>query len=111
MSQDQEDRDARLRESREAAGYKNATDAAEAFGFNVVTYRSHENALRGIKPTVAKRYAKAYKISWSWLMSGKGAMTGPGIDAELMALPPDLSVTLIAAIRQMLAAVKHRGKI
>jgi len=87
MSPDQEQRAARLRQARTHAKFKDATVAAKKFGWNVITYRSHENGLRGLKPTVAKRYAKAYKVSLSWLMYNEGSMTGPGIDAELMELP------------------------
>ncbi len=110
MPTDTEQRAARLRDARQAAGFENATVAAERFGWPVVTYRSHENGLRGLRPSIAKKYAKAYKVSLSWLMTGEGQMHGPGLDAEIMALPDDISRPLIEAIRQMIAAAKPRGK-
>jgi hypothetical protein len=111
MEKDQELRASRLREARIAMGYKDATEAAERFGWNVISYRSHENGIRGIKPTVGKRYAKAYKISHSWLMTGEGGMTGPGIDAEIMELPPALSAEVLSDVRKLLDAAKVRGRI
>jgi transcriptional regulator with XRE-family HTH domain len=111
MSKDTELRAARLREARQAAGFENATEAAERFGWEVVTYRSHENGIRGLRPTVAKKYAKAYEISLSWLMTGEGIMKGPGIDAELMELPADIASPLIEAVRRMIRAAKPRGKV
>jgi hypothetical protein len=111
MPSDAEQRAARLRDARLAAGFENATVAAERFGWPVITYRSHENGIRGLRPAIAKRYAKAYKVSLSWLMTGEGQMRGPGLDAEIMALPDGIGKPLIEAIRQMIAAAKPRGKI
>lgn len=109
---DKEKRAERLRAARVHAGFKNATDAAERFGWEVVTYRSHENAIRGLRPTVANIYAKAFKVSNAWLMTGEGAMTGPGIDAAVMALPADISEPLVKAIFAMIAnAGPPKGKI
>ncbi len=52
-----------LRKAREAKGYPGQTEAARAFGWNAVTYTSHENGTRGIRPAVAKKYARAFGIS------------------------------------------------
>lgn len=111
MSTDQEKRAARLREARRRAGYQNAADAAEHFGWPVIAYRSHENGLRGLKAHVAKKYAKAYKCSFAWLMTGEGLIDGTSIDGELAELPLDLSEPLIKAIRQMVRAVKIRARV
>ena len=46
-----------------AKGYSSAVEAAEAFGWNVVTYRAHENGSRGIKPDLARKYARAFGVS------------------------------------------------
>lgn len=62
----------RLRRAREARRYATPTEAAEAFGWNEVTYRAHENGGRGIKPAVAEKYAKALRVSPAWLMYGDG---------------------------------------
>ena len=52
----------RLRKAREAAGFERAVDAARAYGWGESTYISHENGTRGLKPDVADRYAKAFKV-------------------------------------------------
>lgn len=67
----------RLIEARKAKGYSNAADACRAFGWNVVTYRSHENGIRGYKSSVEK-YAKAFGVSVEWLITGKGASLPEG---------------------------------
>ena len=99
--------------ARAYAGIEDATAAATRFGWTIPTYHSHENGNRGIKPTVAKKYAKAYKISFTWLMTGEGTMTGPSIDAELMELPEALNELLSKQFRSIIAAAKTkpRGKI
>lgn len=62
----------RLQIARRKAGYADATDAARAFGWNENTYRSHENGMRGLKTDVAERYAKAFRVSSAWLLTGEG---------------------------------------
>jgi hypothetical protein len=112
MTGEKEARAARLREARIAAGFADATKAAERFGWHVVTYRSHENAIRGLKSSIVARYAKAYKVSFTWLATGEGPMRGPGIDAALMVLPPEVSKPLIEAILKLIeAAGPPKGKI
>lgn len=61
----------RLRQARAKAGYRGPTDAAEAFGWNDVTYTSHENGARGIRPAIAERYAKAFRVLPEWILYGK----------------------------------------
>jgi DNA-binding XRE family transcriptional regulator len=62
----------RLQSARRRAGYETATDAANAFGWNAVTYRAHESGERGLRPAVAERYARAFRVSAAWLMTGEG---------------------------------------
>jgi phage repressor protein C with HTH and peptisase S24 domain len=62
----------RLKQAREARGYPSPTEAAQAFGWPDVTYRAHENGGRGIKPAVAERYAKAFRVKASWILLGDG---------------------------------------
>lgn len=111
MATDTELRAARLRQARAHAGFEEATEAAARFGWIVSTYLSHENGTRGIKPTVAKKYAKAFKISLSWLMVGDGLMVGPGLDAEVMEIPHDLAEPLIKTLRSLIDATKRRVKL
>lgn len=60
----------RLQEARTKLGYESATRAAEAFGWTVSTYLSHENGTRGIPAKAAERYAKAFKVKPEWLLYG-----------------------------------------
>ena len=111
MASDDDMRASRLRHAREQAGFENAADAARRYGWPVVTYRSHENGIRGLKPAIAKKYAKAYKTSFSWLMTGEGELRSPGIDAELLALPPEVSAKIIEAVRALIAAAKMQDRV
>lgn len=69
---------ARLRIARLRAGYETGKDAAEALGFPVSTYLSHENGSRGITAKKAFTYARKYKVREQWLLYG----VGPGPDSE-----------------------------
>lgn len=71
----------RLRWAREHAGYKKGTDAARAFGWTVSTYLGHENGDRIPRRDKAKRYAKAFKVRWEWLLEGDGPPTTKGAPA------------------------------
>lgn len=64
----------RLRKARETADFKTATDAAKRFHWKEPTYLGHENGSRGFPTKKAKLYAKAFKISLEWLVSGVGLM-------------------------------------
>lgn len=64
----------RLRQIREAR-YPTAVEAAEAIGTKVPTYIQHENGTRGsgsIPRAAAERYARFFRVSLDWLLSGKG---------------------------------------
>jgi hypothetical protein len=64
----------RLQWAREAAGYENAADAADALGMSgskASTYFGHENGSRGLARSGA-RYAEFFRVSFDWLMRGKG---------------------------------------
>jgi SOS-response transcriptional repressor LexA len=60
----------RLRQARREAGYESAADAAKAFGWKTSGYTHHENGTRGVKPDLARRYAKAFKKPVEWLLYG-----------------------------------------
>lgn len=51
----------RLRRAREAAGYRSAMSAAQAFGWRVSSYGAHERGSRTIGQDDAERYARAFK--------------------------------------------------
>lgn len=62
----------RLKRARIAKRYETAADAAEAFGWNPATYRSHENGTRGLTPGSAERYGRALGVKAAWLLYGEG---------------------------------------
>lgn len=62
----------RLRAARRRAGFASAAAAARAFGWSEVTYRAHENGLRGIRSAVAEHYAARLNVSLAWLLTGEG---------------------------------------
>ncbi|WP_204339794.1 S24 family peptidase [Rhizobium leguminosarum] len=65
----------RLEKARVARGFAEAKKAASFFGWNYNVYAQHENGTRGISRAAAM-YAKAYRVSEAWLLTGEG--TGPG---------------------------------
>ena len=67
---------ARLRQAREAAGFKSASDAVTRFGFRPSTYMAHENGQNGIRSEPAQAYARAFGVDLGWLLTGAGV--GPG---------------------------------
>lgn len=77
----------RLQWARQHHGrYRNPTEAARAFGWPISTYLGHENADRNPSRAAAKRYAKAYRVRWEWLLEGDGAPSAP-VDAAITAIP------------------------
>lgn len=78
----------RLKIAREKAGYETAADACEAFGFKYATYAGHENGSRGIKGDVLKRYAKAFRVSVEWLLTGSGGLDKPRSMSEAITTIP-----------------------
>lgn len=61
----------RLRRVRELRGFKTAKEAADRHGFNYSTYSQHERGQVGIT-RAAGDYARAYKVSEAWLLTGEG---------------------------------------
>lgn len=66
----------RLRLARKTAGFESATDAVNRFGWTQQTYLAHENGSRGYRLPTAQEYARAFRVSLEWLISGKGEMKG-----------------------------------
>lgn len=64
------ERAARLRQAREAAGFRAARQAAMHFRWAVPTYQGHENGNRGFSLEDAERYARAFKVDPLWLFAG-----------------------------------------
>lgn len=75
---------ARLKWARERHGrYRNPTDAARAFGWNVSTYLGHENGSRIPKRSAAIKYSRVYGVRWEWILEGDGPPTNRPQDARL----------------------------
>ncbi|HWF65227.1 MAG TPA: S24 family peptidase [Rhizomicrobium sp.] len=64
---------ARLRQAREAAGFKSAAEAIERFRFTASTYMAHENGQNGIRVEPAQAYARAFGVDPGWLLTGASA--------------------------------------
>lgn len=79
----------RLRQARIAAGFDTARAAARRHGWSVDTYGSHENGTRGLRNAAALRYARAFKVSAGWLLTGEGAGPAPPDAADA----PDATAT------------------
>ncbi|MGG7567878.1 LexA family transcriptional regulator [Rhodovulum sp. DZ06] len=69
----------RLREIRTNAGFATAAEAARKFGWSPVTYRAHESGQNGMRPNVAKVYARAFRVSPEWLLYGEGGPEKKGV--------------------------------
>lgn len=68
----------RLLKAREHAGFSNATEAAEALGVPYPTYAGHENGSSGFRAPTGELYSRRFKVSFEWLMRGKGPMLPKG---------------------------------
>lgn len=66
---------ARLTKAREATG-KDRTEAALALGVPYQTYAAHENGNRAYDAESAVLYARRFRVSLDWLLTGSGR--GPG---------------------------------
>jgi hypothetical protein len=58
----------RLQQARERAGYGNADQVANAFGWP--DYAADESGERSLTPVRAKLYAHAFHVDLEWLLSG-----------------------------------------
>jgi hypothetical protein len=61
----------RLRQARTQAGFNSARSAAIRFGWKPSTYGSHENGQTPVPQDAATIYAKAFKTSVAWLLTGE----------------------------------------
>lgn len=63
----------RLRDAREAAGFKSMAKAAARVGKTASTYRAHENGQNDFDTSDAEIYASAFAVSAEWLLFGGNA--------------------------------------
>ena len=74
-----DDRAARLRQARLAAGFETAAAAAEAHGWNRNTYASNENGNAPYSWRRARDYGAAFGVRPEWLYDARGPSSGqPG---------------------------------
>lgn len=66
----------RLREARKKRGYAGPSEVAERFNWNVNTYKSVENGIRGLSKANAKKWGRALRTTAQWLLYEDG----PGPD-------------------------------
>lgn len=76
----------RLQKARREAGYETAADAARAFGWPEITYQAHEADRRGIRPALAAQYARAFKVSAAWILTGEERLSLGVADRKLTQL-------------------------
>lgn len=62
----------RLKAARVRAGFGSASDAARSRGWKVSTYLGHENGDRVPSRETAKRYGRAFRVRWTYLLEGEG---------------------------------------
>ena len=68
----------RLTVARKHAGFASAAEAAEALGVPYPTYAGHENGSSGFRSKSGEVYARRFRVSFDWLMNGKGPMQATG---------------------------------
>ncbi|UWU09818.1 S24 family peptidase [Sinorhizobium medicae] len=65
----------RLREARVKAGYRFASDAANALGIVTSTYRAHENGQNDFELGEAEVYGRKFNVDPLWLLTGTDRRT------------------------------------
>jgi SOS-response transcriptional repressor LexA len=90
----------RLRKLREAKGYEGPAEAARAFGWSENTYKSHENGLRGIRPDVAQKYARAFGSTAAFILTG---------DTGAPSLSPISEVGTVSVLGEVAAGMFRAG--
>lgn len=90
MSAVMSDRSTRLMQARQAAGFETVADAARYLGVKYPTYAGHENGSAGFRADSADLYARKFKVSLDWLLTGRGSMSSKGVipaEIEVAGLP------------------------
>lgn len=103
-------RSARLKAARVAAGFESAAAAAARFGWPYPTYAQHESGA-GLGRSSA-RYARAFKVSEAWLLTGAGPGISPEIDeivAAYQLLPERYQAQLKEYVHTLMQAAGIRA--
>jgi transcriptional regulator with XRE-family HTH domain len=69
----------RLKIARERSGFTTAKDAATSLGLPYYTYAQHENGNRNIPRDAILKYARRFKVSPDWLLTGREGKATPMI--------------------------------
>jgi transcriptional regulator with XRE-family HTH domain len=62
----------RLREARVSRGFRSAAEAARQFRWNITSYQQAENGTRPPTRDKITEYARNFRVSVSWLLTGDG---------------------------------------
>lgn len=95
---EKQERASRLKQARDAAGFKGVKSASSKFGWNVNNYKAHESGQNGFSSEQAKIYADALKVSLNWLWFGVGS---PGDKDEMPAHVTDVPLISIVSAGQL----------
>lgn len=88
-----EERAKRLVTARKNAKFSGPTAVCKKFGWNINTYKAHEQGRNGFSVSDAQKYAEAFGVSADWLNYGEEPRAlrdrdndnlGPPIDIELL---------------------------
>lgn len=93
----------RIKQAR-SARFKTAIEAASYLGVPQATYAHHERGTRKVKPDEMERYAKAFRVSPSWLMFGEGD-SGIAAGTEPAPLAPVPTITTLMIVGDVAAGV------
>ena len=98
----------RLRQLRIAAGFKNATKAADHLNIAGPTYLAHENGTRQIRDDMAATYAEAFGSSPEWILFATGTMK---VDRPAVSPHSDISEDkLVAEVASVLNKLERASK-
>lgn len=64
--------------------YETAKEAADAFGWNEVTYRSHESGGRNIPLVTARKYAMAFGSTPGFILGISGGGNSPSVNGTIL---------------------------
>lgn len=95
---EREERAARLVAARKAAGYTSAVKAAEAFGWNVNSYKAHEAGRNGFGIADARSYADAFNTTPEHLNFGSGEGSDVRPAAQIALLPVTVNGKVAAGV-------------
>lgn len=107
----------RLKQAREKAGFTQAKDAAERYGWAPSTYTAHENGQNSLRAKVAQRYAEAFdrphfRVTAAWLLFGvdDSETSGLGIESKLLGMPKPTRQKALDAIDLVIRGLEKGDK-